>query len=283
MHDSAVGDRGARGRAAPGDLLVDRAAVVGEQRVGVALAHDLARTRAYVSRRRRLVARDDLDLAAAQARRDLHRVEVDRRGSARRAASRRSRTPGCRTCAASAAVNVRRPRRPRAAQRSRSPRATSPAARAAGPAAPRWSGPSARPRAPRRARAPCRRARAPSAPVGDDRLLARPEPPGVEVEVRPALQQRLEDLAAMRPSSASSSRHLPPVELRDDVRREVVLGRAEAAARDDERPCPGTASQRSASRMSSGRSPTTTVSRGRRPAPCRRSASHGPFGRARGR
>ena len=95
-------DRPARARAAASATCSStERAVVAEQRVGVALAHE----RREAPRRRRcaggLVARDDLDLAAAQAGRDLQRVEVDAVGLARGAASRRSPTRGCRTAAAS--------------------------------------------------------------------------------------------------------------------------------------------------------------------------------------
>ena len=52
MHDSAVAIVAAASTQQPRDLLVDRRAVVGEQRVGVALAHDAGERVVDVLRRR---------------------------------------------------------------------------------------------------------------------------------------------------------------------------------------------------------------------------------------
>jgi hypothetical protein len=68
------------------DLVVDAAAVLGEQRVGVAFAHD--RHEGLIDRGvGRLKARDDLDLAAAQAGRDLDPLQIDPALAGRRSVS----------------------------------------------------------------------------------------------------------------------------------------------------------------------------------------------------
>ena len=231
----------------------------------------------YVVGRRRLVPRDDLDLAAPQAGRDLQRVEVDALARARRAASRRSRTPGCRTSAASPAGTpcARRSRRANASRLDRRrPHALQLARRAR--AGRRRSGPRARRPAGPRTPARCRPARAPPRP--------RAPSPACGCRARTASMSRFGQrlvscsrIAAIRPSSASSSTNAPAAELGDDRGGEVVLGRPEAAAGDDEVHPLARRRTPSAPRRSSGRSPTTTVCAWSTPRSRRRSDSHGPL------
>ena len=167
MHDSAVAivqaARRAAGRPRAGRRVRPS---VGEQRVGVALAHDLLEV-LVGALGGGLVARDDLDLAPFQAGRDLERRQLDARRARRRAGSRRSPTRGSRTAAASrcrysAGLGDHRAHR----LASRAPCPTSAAARAAARAARRRSAARGRASAARRGPGRCRPARAPSAPSG---------------------------------------------------------------------------------------------------------------------
>ena len=215
------------------DLLVDRGPVVGEQGVAVALAQRRPRSARVGRLGRRLVARGDLDLAAAQAGRDLQALEVHARPPRARAASRRSRTPGSRTAAASPAGSRSRP--PTAARKASVSTAVSHigCSSRGGPGSTTTVGPGA---ARRRHDQPGRRAdgledrRA----LGDHGLLAVGLADRLLVELRPARQQRLRRISAMRSSSASSSTISRPQKPPDHLGGEVVRRRPQAAAGDDQ-------------------------------------------------
>ena len=227
----------------------------------------------------RLVAGDDLDLAAAQAGRDLQRVERRSRRLARPAASRRSRTPGCRTAAA-CACSVASPRPASAARKasvSHAPPPTSAAARAAGPGSTTTVGPS-RPLGRRhdQARARCPPARAPSRPPGRAPACGWPRRIASGSRSRPALAAAARGSRAIRSSSASSRTISRPANSADHLGGQVVRGRPEAAA-GDTRSTPSPRRSAARARMSSGRSPTTTMWASSTPSSRSRSDSHGPL------
>ena len=213
---------------------------------------------------RGLVARDDLDLAAPQARRDLQR----RRGpcpSPRRRRSVSAISDSGMPNRRSIALRVARPRPPtRRAERLASRSAGAPHRlqlarrpgqhddrRAAAVDAGGTTSPGAVPTGSRTV-----------APAGTTACLRLPRADRVGVEVGPALQQRLEDrrdplLAAARRATISR-----PWNAADDLGRQVVGGRPEPAARDDQRRRRCAARKRSAPRpCPRGRSPTTTIVR----------------------
>ena len=70
-------------------------------------------------------------------------------------------------------------------------------------------------------------------PSGHDRLLAVRRPDGVEVEVAPALHERPEDVGDLL-LELLVEHHLAALEGAHDLRGQVVGGRPEAAARDDQ-------------------------------------------------
>ena len=182
-----------------------------------------ARTRRTARRRAaspRLVARDDLDLAAAQARRDLERARARSPPSAAArsvAAISDSGHPEQAQHRAAVLDRAARARR-RTLGRLAAPPATSAAARAAGRAARRPSGPSP---VGRRHDEPRR---------GPDRLEDRARPPGstaclrldaqhrLGIEVRPARHERLEDLRDA-PFQRLVEHHLAALEARRRPRR----------------------------------------------------------------
>ena len=106
MHDSATAAQRPDSSSATWSSMVEPS--TREQRALVALRDQLAH-RVPGRLRRRLPARHHLDLGAPQAGRDLERRRTPRSSPRRRAASRRSPTPGCRTGAASAGCSSVRP------------------------------------------------------------------------------------------------------------------------------------------------------------------------------
>ena len=281
MHDSATRDRAHRRPAQQRrDLLVDRRAVLGEQRVARGARATSSTKRVVGVLAAGLVARRDLDLAAAQAGRDLERAsrstpvalgDAQRLGDLRLGDPEQPQRSPARTSVAP---------RERRAQRRRSARAVRPhrlqLARRPGQHDHRRAV-RRRPAARRPARARSRPARAPSRPRGH-RLLAvaaRASPRGRGSASAPASGARI---SAIRSSSASSSTSSRPCEAADDLGGEVVGGRPEAAAGDDQvHPLGGQEAQRRRA-CPRGRSPTIVdVRERRRPSSRRRSDSHGPL------
>ena len=209
----------------------------------------------------RLVPRRDLDLAAAQAGRDLERRE--RRGPP----ARRPRSvfgdlglgdPD--TAAGSPAVRRSRRRPPRANGVGRArglPHRLKLARRPGQHHDRRAVGAVRRRRRPAPARS--RPARAPSRPAGITACLrldcARSRRGRGPASARISGAR----ISAIRCSSASSSTISRPAEAPDDLGREVVGGRPEAAAGDDQRHPARVAMNRSAASRSSGRSPTIWI------------------------
>ena len=207
---------------------------------------------------RRLVARHDLELPAAYAGRDLQPFELDPCRPAPRAGSSRSPTPASRTAAAPAA---RRRSRPAIASAKAWVRVASSHSG--------WSsrgGPGQHDH--RRAGAALRGRHDESGggadrvehrrPRRDHRLLA---VGFADRLLRPRARQRLREasrIAAIRSSSAASSTISRPQKLAHDGCREIVRGRPQTAAGDDQRRRPARA-PRSAASMSAGRSPTIVM------------------------
>ena len=222
----------------------------------VALAHEVRERRVGV-RRAGLVQRRDLDLAAPQAGRDLQRREVDPRSARRRRASRRSPTRGSPSAAGSPARTRSRRRSRRGRRPSRAPCAhigcssrggpgsTTTVGRRRGPSSGGTTTPGAVPTG-----------SSTVAPSGTCACLRVPR----AIAARSMFGQRSASgatIAAMRCSSASSSTIARPANSATTSRREVVGGRAEAAARHDQvdalggeeaqrrRPCPRAGRRRS--------------------------------------
>ena len=204
-----------------------------ENSVSACRARDERGERVVDLRVGRLVARDDLDLAAPQARRDLQALELDPRlgGGPQRRRDLRLGDPVEAQHRAPVLDRARQRRPHRRASARRSP--TSAAARAAGPAARR---PSAR----RRTRGVTTR---PGAVPTGSRITA---PAGItaclRLDASTASGSRsgqraisgLQDLPDP-PFQRLVEHHLATGEAPDDLRRQVVGRRPEPAARDDER------------------------------------------------
>ena len=178
------------------DLLVDRRAVAREQRVSMAGGDELDE-RVIGLLGGRLVDRRDLDLAAAQAGRDLELVELQPAVCGR---AQRVRDLGLRNPEQAddpAPVGRARPRSPPGTPRSDGPSPTSAEARAAVREARRRSGPSLPPAA-RRGPARCRPGRAPSPLPGSPPACG--STPG---------SRRRRDRASVASSAAGSPRSAP--------------------------------------------------------------------------
>ena len=257
VHDSAHATVIPGDRSSVRDLVVDGR--VRRRRTAmsrVALARRRPRARRYASSRAGLAARDDLDLAAPQAGRDLQRIEVDPVAPrATRSVSAisdsgmpNSRSIRCRYSTAPASRGA-------GTRRSRPPPPTSPEARAAARAARRrrpLAASARRHHQPRRGSRPARgsprpRARSPACgwPAGS--------PPRRDSA---SASRSGRTISWIRASSASSSTISRPWKRADHLRRQVVGGRPQPAARDDQRPALRRAGSASAASMSSGRSPT---------------------------
>jgi hypothetical protein len=213
-----------------GDLLVDRRSVLGKQGVGVAGA-DEARERLVGGLGARLVAGGDLDLAAAQAGGDLERGEVDPGVLSRPQGVRdrrlgdpeQAQDPGAvgggggRRGAESGSPNRCFPHRPQLAR---------------GPGEHDDGGPltvRGRNHQPWRGTHRGEHGRA----FGDHCLLAVRMADRLGVEPGPAVEHGRQDLADARLESRVED-HLAPGEAPHDLGREVVRGRPEAAAGDDQ-------------------------------------------------
>ena len=224
VHDSPTPSRRPSSRRS--DLLLDRAAVGREHGVAVALG-DQGHERVGGRLGRPVRTDHDLELAAAQAGRDLQPVEPDL-ARPRPAASPRSRTRGSRTGASSSGGSAARRLPPPGRARSPPPAPSSPAARAAGPGSTTTTCP------------PAGTTRPGAVPTGSSATA----PSGTIACLRFAIwsasgsrfQRRAKRamISPMRRSSASSSRSGRPAKSRHDLRGEVVRGRPQAAARDDQ-------------------------------------------------
>ncbi len=277
MHDSAVAMVSPRSTVASATTASTVRAVGGVQRVGELRRSSVGLRASYARLRVRGVAGDDLELAVAQAGRDLQARRARSSWRRRVAASSDSGVPHSRSVVLAQLRRARRARRRRAG-RPRARPATCPAARAAARAAPARaarSGPrrggttspgavptGAQHRWRPRARSACLRVAAAVA-SGSSRHPARGREP-------------LDDAARCAARARGRGPTGRPWKRGDDLGGEVVGGRPEPAAGDEQIDAQ-VRQEPSAARRSSGRSPTTTIWAMSTPTWRSWSASHGPL------